>query len=347
MPRLILAVALAFVLLPAAPADAASRVTLTNSDGKAVIDPTYTTTLTVRGRGFQSIRNGHGGIYVLFGVVKGAWRPSAGGTSGGSYLTVPDSQSKNNAGYAKFVAFPGSDTAGSANGGTIAADGSWSTKIAVPGAVFTTYDKDQKPVRIDCRVSVCGVITIGAHGVSNSHNESFTRVRFGTVVGASFTTPTGSTTTGSTVTGAPATTPSVQAPPAVAGVAAVPALEVDRASAKPGRVLSFSAEGLDPGSQVSATFDDGRAGVGPLTVGASGQLAGVLRLPTNLTTGTYELRIVGGTKSPTVRFAVVAPEVATVEEDQAPIVFAAVGAGVLVLALVAAALIRRKRARRA
>ena len=347
MSRLTIALttALVLVLLPSlsTPASAASRVTIANPAGDAVIDPTYATTLTLRGRGFQSIKNGHGGIYVLFGVVQGKWRPSQGSHS---YLTVPDSQSKNNAGYAKFVAFPGSDTAGSANGGTIAANGSWSAKIAVPGAVFTTYDANSKAVKVDCRVSTCGVITIGAHGVSNAHNETFTPVRVAKLTQQSTTETTTAPATNPGASNAPATTPVAQAPAAPV-IAATPALEVDRASAQPGRVLSFNAVGLDPGSQVSATFDDGRAGVGPLTVGANGQLAGVLQLPTDLRTGTYELRIVGA-KSPAVRFAVVAPNVAAVEDDdRAPIIFAGLGVASLALALVGAVLIRRKKAHRA
>ena len=75
------------------------------------------------GSGFESIKNGHGGIYVLFGAVKGTWQPSKGGQSGKNYFTVPDSETKSNGGYAKFVTFPGSDTADSANGGEISSDG--------------------------------------------------------------------------------------------------------------------------------------------------------------------------------------------------------------------------------
>lgn len=357
---LVTVVAVAAAVVPGtglAPAGAAARVTVANPNGDAVVDPTYQTTLTLRGRGFQSIKNGHGGIYVLFGVVKGTWKPSAGGTSGGSYLTVPDSQSKNNAGYAKFVAFPGSDTAGSANGGTIGADGSWTTKIAVPGGTFTTYDNQQKAVKVDCSVSVCGVITIGAHGVSNAHNETFTRVRVAKVSGATPTaagTSTESTSTGTTTATAPtpgATATSTANPgtaaPMTPVVAATPTLEVDRASARPGRVLSFSAVGLTPGSQVSATFENGEAAVGPMTVGAGGQVAGVLRLPTDLETGTYELRIVGGDEAPSVRFAVVASTATPDDSDWQPVAFAVLGGVVLLAALLGAALIRRKRAGRA
>ena len=57
---------------------AAAASTSTNDQGAAVIDPTYATSLTVRGSGFQSVQNGHGGVYVFFGTVSGGWRPSAG-----------------------------------------------------------------------------------------------------------------------------------------------------------------------------------------------------------------------------------------------------------------------------
>ena len=107
--------------LPLAPAHAASRVGVANDQGSAAIDPTYETSLRLTGSGFQSVRGGFGGIYVLFGTVSGSWRPSAGG--GGSTLYAPDSQTAGNAGYQRFVAFPGSDTAAEANGGTIRADG--------------------------------------------------------------------------------------------------------------------------------------------------------------------------------------------------------------------------------
>lgn len=347
MHRLI-ATLLPLVLVPVlavglGPADATARVTLKNTDGAAVVDPTYATTLTVSGRGFQAIENGHGGIYVLFGVVKGAWQPSKGGTSGSSYLTVPDSQSRANAGYARFVAFPGSDTADSANGGTISADGTWRTTITVPGGVFTTYDAQQKAVRVDCRVSTCGVITIGAHGVSNARNETFTPVRV-----AKLAAPTRSTSetvgTQNTGTARPAAAPVIAAP-VVSGTAK---LEVDRASARPGRVLAFNAAGLTPGSQVSATFENGRAAVGPMTVGANGQVAGVFRLPTDLRTGTYELRIVGSTEPVSVRFGVLAPQVAESDSGwnsgQLPTAFAVGSAVVLAAALVFAG-VRRRRVR--
>lgn len=342
---LLLLPVLAVPLLVAAPAEAAARVRIANQSGEAVIDATYATTLTLSGSGFQSIRNGHGGIYVLFGTVSGSWKPSAHGA--GTKLTVPDAQTKNNAGYAKFVAFPGSDTAGSANGGTISANGTWTTKLTVPGAVFTTYDGGGKTVKVDCRKVTCGVLTIGAHGVTNARNETFTPVRVGNLYPSGSSTSTTTTTTTDTTSVVPST-PAAQpgaAPAAAPAVTGPAALEVDRGAAKPGRVLAFSATGLVAGSQVSATFADGRAGVGPLTVGANGQLAGLLRLPADLTNGTYELRLVGDGDLPSVRFAVVASSRETTEDrDWVPVVFTAGGAAALLAAIAFAVLTRRRRA---
>ncbi|WP_326946961.1 hypothetical protein OG439_47955 [Amycolatopsis sp. NBC_01307] len=145
----------------------------------AAADPDYATTLTVRGSGFQSVPKGYGGIYVLFGwVAGGAWQPSKGGAAGATYRYVPDKESKDNRGFQRFVAFPGSDTASSANGGQLSADGSWSTQLVVPGARFRATDRDGRVVDVDCLTVRCGLITVGAHGVVNANNETFTPVSF-------------------------------------------------------------------------------------------------------------------------------------------------------------------------
>ncbi|MEU4096900.1 hypothetical protein [Streptomyces sp. NPDC026673] len=166
----------ATLLVPAPPATAAARVTL--SPGTA--DPDYATKLRLHGAGFQSVKNGFGGVYVLFGTVSGSWRPSQGGTSGEDYVYVQDSETKDNRGYQRFVAFPGDPTAYAANGGTVKADGTWDATLVIPGAVFPAKGRDGGIRRIDCRKVQCGVITIGAHGVANPSNETFTPVRFTT-----------------------------------------------------------------------------------------------------------------------------------------------------------------------
>ncbi|MBQ0825270.1 hypothetical protein [Streptomyces tagetis] len=167
---------LAAVLVPAPPAWAAARVTTQETTA----DPEYATTLHLRGTGFQSVKNGFGGVYVLFGTVSGTWRPSQGGTSGVDYVYVQDSETKDNHGYQRFVAFPGDPTAYAANGGTLAADGTWAATLVVPGAVFPAKGRDGGIRQIDCRTVQCGVITIGAHGVASPGNETFTPIDFAT-----------------------------------------------------------------------------------------------------------------------------------------------------------------------
>ena len=277
----------------ASPASAAAKVSVRNAQGTAAIDPTHMTRLTLSGSDFQSIKNGHGGIYVLFGAIKGTWKPSQGGKTGENYFSVPDSESKNNSGFAKFVAFPGSDTASSANGGEISDDGEWSTSINVPGARFKTLDRDGKATTIDCREMTCGVITIGAHGVANAKNETFTEVAIDDLSASS-----------STATDTPTADPDAAEEPVSSGR---PDLTIDRASARPGRIVAFSATGLQPGAQVNATFADGLAAAGPLTVNSAGEVAGLIELPTTVKTGTYELRLVGKGAMPSTRFAVTAP----------------------------------------
>ncbi|MEU6347640.1 hypothetical protein ABZ883_42805 [Streptomyces sp. NPDC046977] len=164
------------VLVPASPATAAARVTVSPTTA----DPEYASELRLHGAGFQSVKNGFGGIYVLFGTVSGTWQPSQGGTSGEDYVYVQDSETKDNHGYQRFVAFPGDPTAYAANGGTLKADGTWDATLVVPGAVFPAKGRDGSIRQIDCRKVQCGVITIGAHGVANPDNETFTPVRFTT-----------------------------------------------------------------------------------------------------------------------------------------------------------------------
>ncbi|MCU1676260.1 MAG: hypothetical protein JWM93_1018 [Frankiales bacterium] len=324
------------VLLVPAPAQAAARVSVHNDQGTAEVDPTYATTLSVSGKGFQSIKGGHGGIYVFFGTVSGAWQPSKGGQVGTDYRYVPDSESKNNQGFQKFVAFPGSDTAAAANGGTIATDGSWSTDLAVPGATFKTVDRAGAAVTVDCRKVTCGVITIGAHGVKNAKNETFTPVTFADLHGGKA--PAAQETAAAPATGETAA-PAPAAPTAPASVAkaADATAAIDPGTAVVGRVLSFTGAGFAPGEQVVATLDDGRAAVGPLSAGMSGEIAGVIQLPRETKAGTHVLRLLGAASgaAPTVNFPIAADSgVATAHGDSALpgwVVWAFVGLAVVAL----------------
>lgn len=353
--RLIVALALVAgaVLLPA-PAHAAADVSV--SPGS--VDPTYATTVTVSGSGFQAVKGGHGGIYVFFGTVKQGWQPSKGGATGSDYFYVPDSEAKDNKGFQRYVAFPGSDTASSANGGVMTASGSWSTRLVVPGATFQANDRDGDVTTIDCRKVTCGVITVGAHGVANANNETFTPV----TVASTGSTPSATPTTGAAPSATPVATPTA-APTAApsTGSAGKPqpagpvTLEVDRQSAVAGNVLAFHATGLPPGAQVSAVFDDGASGAGPFVAGSDGSLAGVVALPADTGAGTHELRLYGVEPEPSVSFAVQPAEViddpaddvaAGSDDERAAWLFA--GAAALVLLLAVARLgLRARKVRRA
>jgi hypothetical protein len=171
--------ALGAMIAGAQEASAAPRVDYTIEGGALNADGDTKVTLT--GSGFQSIQGGFGGVYVLFGWVDdptgGTWRPSAGGITGEDYRYAFDDET-NPVGYQLFVSFPGSSTEYAANGGEIAADGTWSATIIVPGARFTSYDRQQNETAVDCLSQQCGIITIGAHGVKNPNNESFTPLSF-------------------------------------------------------------------------------------------------------------------------------------------------------------------------
>ncbi|MDO9396930.1 MAG: hypothetical protein Q7T71_10325, partial [Herbiconiux sp.] len=174
------ALAVSAVVAPvsAPPVHAAGSVSVANAEGTATADPDYATPVTVTGSGFQSITGGFGGVYVLFGWVDPAsWRPSQGGEVGGDYRYVPDSEAKDNAGFQRFVAFPGSDTADAANA-VMDASGGWSVDLVIPGASFESRDRNGDVGAVDCRQVQCGIITIGAHGVKNASNETFTPITF-------------------------------------------------------------------------------------------------------------------------------------------------------------------------
>lgn len=364
---LVLAAGLAAAVDTAVPPAAHARgsVSIANAtDGGAAIDPTYATELRVSGSGFQSIKGGHGGVYVFFGTVSGNWRPSQGGVSGRDYVYVPDSETRNNQGYQAYLAFPGSDTAGSAQG-RLSAGGRWSTTINVPGATFQAVGRNGGTRTVDCRKTTCGIITIGAHGVTNASNETFTPVRVESLYDAP---PADSSDDGMPDDGAAA---APEADDAEAGTAdplpgadeqpangkrAKPRLEVDRASAVAGHALSFSAQGLPPRAQVSAILDDGVAAAGPFLVGDDGAATGVVSLPTDLPAGTHELRLYGlpeGTEAPTVRFAVAAAETeaevtSAVEPERSggtdwpAVAFVVLAAVLLLLALLRLLLLRRR-----
>lgn len=286
----------------APPASAAPRISVVNDRGSASADVRYRTKLTITGRGFQTVTGGFGGVYLMFGWVDdprgGSWKPSRGGVTGTDYRYIPDAENvAANQGYLKFIAFPGSSTASEANA-VLSAAGRFSVSLTVPGPTFQSVDRDGKVVSVDCRKVTCGVITIGAHGVKNPANESFTPVRFTTVYDAA---PAGQAEDAAPEEEPPATTgdatdatgTGATATPKRAARSGVPKVVTDRLTAKVGNTLAFTGTGFSPGEQVVGVLDDGAAGIGPLVAGPSGEVAGILPLPASLPAGTHELRLTG------------------------------------------------------
>lgn len=361
----ILTLVLAAILLTivAPPASAAPRLTATSSLGSGIASPTGATTFTVKGSGFQSLKGGFGGIYLMFGWVSdpgsGSWRPSQGGKTGVNLLYVPDSESKDNHGYQKFIAFPGSSTEDTANGGVISADGTISLELVVPGPRFTAQDRDGNRKEVDCLAVQCGIITIGAHGVVNASNESFTPISFG----GSAPQPSSKADAG---TGAPAATTDnagqAAAAPVETAVAvsdAPASLGLSQTSIQAGRVLGFTGQGFAPGEQVVATVGAGLAGAGPMTAGRFGEVAGVIQLPADMRAGTHKvtLNAAGSGKVAEVTVAVMAdPTVVSAAAEPVHSEWwrwAAIAVGVvavlllvLIVSSLATAIARRRRARK-
>lgn len=158
-------------------AEAAARVTV--SPQPSASGPT---TVTLSGSGFQYQPNAPGGVYVFFGAVVdpagGSWAPSRGGKSGQTFAYAGTSRSQ------LLVAFQGGSSASVADG-VIGPDGSWTAQMNIPGPTFNATfgnphaGQAQQGATIDCRQVQCGIITIGAHGMWNANNESFSPISFG------------------------------------------------------------------------------------------------------------------------------------------------------------------------
>lgn len=363
------ALALGTVTAVAAPAHAEARLTVRNDRGGDQADTRYRTTLTLDATGFQSVKGGFGGVYVMFGWVRDpgsdSWRPSKGGLTGKDYRYIPDSENAaDNRGYLRFVSFPGGSTAGEANA-VMSGSGGFRVTMTVPGPEFQSVDRDGKLSTVDCRTMTCGVITIGAHGVKNPANETFTPVSFGEVYDqapSSAPSQSGSQ-SGSQSSGAgQSAPPAAEASPPAAGAvpraarAGRPVVTADRATAVAGNALAFTGRGFAPGEQVLAILDNGLAALGPMVAGTSGEVAGVLPLPADIPPGTHELRLSGAASGTEVseRFPVSAgPEVTAAASTQTADDDEALPASRLFLALAAAVflasllllLLRRRRTR--
>ncbi|SER02168.1 hypothetical protein [Actinokineospora terrae] len=268
----------AAALLPATAA-ATARVSLSVSTA----DPDYATPVEVRGTGFQSVPKAHGGIYVLFGWVDGGtWQPSKGGAAGSTYRYVQDSEAKNNNGFQRFVSFPGSDTAASANGGVVAPDGSWSVRMIIPGARFKAVDRSGNTTEVDCARVTCGVITIGAHGVVNPTNETFTPVRFAApTAGQPPATPTGAPSTNA-VPGTAAPLPARSATlSAAAGVVAA------------GATVAVTGSGFAADEQVTVVLRSDPLFLAPAKADAAGAVSYQAAIPADVPAGAHTLEFTG------------------------------------------------------
>lgn len=354
----------------ASPASAAAGVSIDSELGGNQVRIDGQTALSVSGSGFQSIQGGFGGIYVLFGWVddpSGAWRPSNGGATGVDYLYVPDTEAKDNQGYQRFVTFPGSGTAAAANGGEVSADGTWNLQMRVPGATFEAIDRDGNVRAVDCREVTCGIITIGAHGVINPSNETFTPVEFvsgsGSGTGSSSTGAESGTTgesdaeagaTGGEATDEEATEEAASSGPATIGL--------EQSTIIVGRVLTFTGTGFQPGEQVVAVLGAGETGAGPLIAGRFGEVAGALTLPASLRTGTHVLQLLGAGSGQVAEANVTVmadPAALTAAENAAgeglswPVLAVLIAAAVLLLVVISSLVTgltrrcRRKRAEKA
>ncbi|MGO1959863.1 MAG: hypothetical protein ACTH1B_02350 [Yaniella sp.] len=378
-------------LITAENAQAAPRVQIQGPDGSATVSASGTTDISVRGTGFQSINGGFGGIYVVFGTVKNpnsnSWKPSNGGQTGVDYIYVPDTEAKDNAGYQRFVTFPGSGTASAANGGELKADGTWSLTMRTPGAKFRAFDRDGNAQEVDCTQETCGIITIGAHGVSNASNETFTPVSFTGEAGETVTIDANQGAAESQMGGSASQGGGVQANPQQAEIDALAEaqgsddtessdtdasteetdqadipegfaeLELQQQAVQAGNVLGFTGSGFRPGEQVVATLGTGSVGAGPLVAGETGEIAAAIPIPEDTLPGSHILRGTGAGSGQTVQaeFTVILDAQAAAAEDERSgwswgLITLIIVAGLIlafIITSVIMTLIRRNRAKKA
>ncbi|ASR35575.1 hypothetical protein BAY61_11860 [Prauserella marina] len=275
------AAVLALLLAAAAAAPTATAhaagATVHVSPGTA--DPDYATVVDVRGSGFQSVQGGHGGVYVLFGWVSdpaGGWQPSQGGAAGSTYKYVQDSESKNNNGFQRYLAFPGSDTGDSANG-VVAADGTWATQLVIPGARFPAVDRAGNTTQVDCTQVRCGVITIGAHGVVSPDNETFTPIDFA-APGQAAPEPEPSSERSETT--------SVKPP-------AKPVVKAENTETTAGEDVEVTGTGFRPGENVAVTLHSEPVSLPQARAGEDGKFSYTATIPRDTEAGEHRLVFAG------------------------------------------------------
>lgn len=362
---LLAALSLTGAVAVAEPAAAAARVTITIADKpglSAVADSTYLTELTLTGSGFQSVQNGFGGIYVLFGWASGGnWGPSQGGAAGSDYRYVYDDEN-NPVGYQLFVTFPGSSTSYAANGGSVAANGTWNATIRVPGPLFQAYDRAGNVTEVNCLQTSCGIITIGAHGVHNAANESFTPITFASIYGASDNRavvapaePVKSALAPTIIGGRPATIPT-----AIADTALTAATRAETSAEAGTDRLSVTVPGAQPDAWVGVYLHSDPVFAGWFKPNSLGQID--VNLPGDLPAGDHRV-VVLNTEGALIGWAgferVGAPaaaenpanehprELAPLVIDHTPLIYTAIAVGILALAALSVfiwAVLRTRRA---
>ena len=105
------------------------------------------------------------------------WRPSAGGADRAATTSTSPTARPRTTRASSVRRLPRLGHRGSANGGTMSAAGSWSHHARRAGRGVPGLDRDGNVRTIDCRKVTCGVITVGAHGVTNAPTRPSRPVR--------------------------------------------------------------------------------------------------------------------------------------------------------------------------
>ncbi len=132
-----------------------------------------------------------GGVYVFFGWVApgGQWGPShrsstsSNGQFGITYSYPGEGGGgetrDDGSGVVRLVSFTPGGTSGNETPFHMDANGNWSTTINVRGALYSWTDISTGATNtVDCRTVQCGILTVGAHGLSSRTNEQFAPLTF-------------------------------------------------------------------------------------------------------------------------------------------------------------------------
>ena len=237
---------------------------------RARVDPTYATTIQVSGSGFQSVKGGHGGIYVFFGTVSAAGGRAPAARPARTTSTCPTARPRTTRASRSTSRSRAPTPRARPNGGTMTSSGSWSTALVVPGAdVQGLRPGRQRPHR---RLPAGHLRR--DHGRCPRRDQREQRDvhpdqgRRAQATAQPTETPTTS------ATADPTTAPSPSPSPARVGRRRRRPARLPSRSTGPRRSPATCSPSPRPaclaGVQVSAVFDDGAAGAGPFLVGTDG-----------------------------------------------------------------------------